>query len=276
MFIQTEALPDPNRLKFIPGEEVLPSGTAEFPDEESAERSPLAARLFGVDGVTGVTLATDHLVVAKEGGEDWMVLKPMLLGAIMDHFMSGAPAVHGLTPSAAPVADNSDGDPVVAEIKDLIETRIRPAAQQHGGDVHFRAFKDGDVLCEFEGSAFSLIGGMTNVLRHYVPEVVAVKDYRDALPKPGLETPTAEAIQKLLDERINPAVAGHGGYISLIDVQDDRAYIRLEGGCQGCGMADVTLKQGVEVEIKSAVPEISQVLDVTDHAEGTNPYYRPA
>jgi len=80
-------------------------------------------------------------------------------------------------------------------------------------------------------------------------------------------------VQQVLDERINPSVASHGGHIALIDVKADTAYIRLEGGCQGCGMADVTLKQGIEVEIKSAVPAILQVLDVTDHAGGTNPYY---
>ena len=101
------------------------------------------------------------------------------------------------------------------------------------------------------------------------------KDYRDAIPKKGLDTPEGRAIQAVLDERINPAVAGHGGHISLIDVKDDQAFIRLEGGCQGCGMADVTLKQGVEVEIKGAVPSISAVLDVTDHAGGNNPYYSP-
>ena len=131
------------------------------------------------------------------------------------------------------------------------------------------------MLVEFQGSAFSLIGGMTNVLRHYVPEVVAVKDYRDALPKPGLDTVEAKSIQTVLDERINPAVASHGGHISLIDVQGDIAYVRLEGGCQGCGMADATLKQGIETEIREAVPAINQVLDVTDHAGGTNPYYQP-
>ena len=113
------------------------------------------------------------------------------------------------------------------------------------------------------------------MLQHYVPEVQAVKDYRDALPKPGLESPVGLGVQRVLAERVNPAVASHGGYIALVDVQEDTAYIRLEGGCQGCGMADVTLKQGVEREILQAVPEITRVLDVTDHAGGSNPYYQP-
>ena len=97
----------------------------------------------------------------------------------------------------------------------------------------------------------------------------------DAISKPGLETPTGKAVREVLDSRINPSVAGHGGHIALVDVQDDTAYIRLEGGCQGCGMADVTLKQGIETEIMQAVPQIRAVLDVTDHAGGTNPYYEP-
>ena len=107
MFIQTEALPDPDRLKFIPGETVLPVGSAEFPDEESAERSPLAERLFGVDGVAGITLHADHVVVEKDPDLDWMVMKPMVLGAIMDHYTSGAPVMHGMeaeAPENAPAA----------------------------------------------------------------------------------------------------------------------------------------------------------------------------
>ena len=95
------------------------------------------------------------------------------------------------------------------------------------------------------------------------------------MPKPGLGTEEGKAIRQLLDERINPQVAAHGGHIALVDVKGDTAYIRLEGGCQGCGMADVTLKQGVVREIQARVPAITTVLDVTDHAGGTNPYYQP-
>ena len=161
------------------------------------------------------------------------------------------------------------------QIQDIINTRIKPAAEQMGGTVTYKAFNNGTLYVEFTGPTMALASGMTNVIGHHVPQVTAVKDFRDAIPKKGLDTPDGRAIQAVLDERINPAVAGHGGHISLIDVSEDTAFIRLEGGCQGCGMADVTLKQGVEVEIKGAVPSIVAVLDVTDHAGGDNPYYSP-
>ncbi|MDP6068929.1 MAG: NifU family protein [Alphaproteobacteria bacterium] len=113
------------------------------------------------------------------------------------------------------------------------------------------------------------------MLRHYLPQVERVVDYQDTIPKPGLDTIEGQTIQKLLDEQVNPQVAGHGGHIALVDVQDTIVYIRLEGGCQGCGMASMTLKHGVEVAIKEAVPSIEQVLDTTDHAGGDNPYFQP-
>jgi len=106
------------------------------------------------------------------------------------------------------------------------------------------------------------------------PKVIASKSSAPETP-PDLDSPEAKAVQNVLDTEINPGVASHGGYISLVDVKDKIAYIRLGGGCQGCGMADVTLKQGVVVAIQKAVPEIVQVLDVTDHAGGSNPYYSP-
>lgn len=106
------------------------------------------------------------------------------------------------------------------------------------------------------------------------PKVIEPKPAAPATP-PNLDSPQAKAVQKVLDTEINPAVASHGGFITLVDVKDQTAYIRLGGGCQGCGMADVTLKQGVVVAIKKGVPEIKEVLDVTDHAGGNNPYYSP-
>lgn len=281
MFIQTEAVIDyPDGMKFFPGEPVLSTGTAEFPDEESAERSPLAQRLFAVDGVAAVILDPEAVMVAKETEFDWQVLKPLILGAIMEHYTSGQPIIANdptslvATESEEIVYDEVDAE-TQEKVEELLATRIKPVAEQTGGDVHFIGMKDGFALMEFEGGTLSLLAGINNVVRHYLPEIKGVKDVRDATPKPGLGTPEATTIQQVLDERINPAVAGHGGYISLIDVQEDRAYIRLEGGCQGCGMADVTLKQGIEVEIKDAVPTITQVLDVTDHAGGSNPYYTP-
>ena len=171
---------------------------------------------------------------------------------------------------------DEDADPELAtKIKDLIDTRIKPVASQSGGDVNYRGFKGGIVFLEITGAASELMAGIENMLRHYIPEVKGVADYRDAIPKPGLETADGKAIRQLLDERINPQVAAHGGHIALVDVQDDTVYIRLEGGCQGCGMADVTLKQGVAKEIQALVPAITKVLDVTDHAGGSNPYYQP-
>ncbi len=172
--------------------------------------------------------------------------------------------------------EDEDTDPeLAAQIKELIDTRIKPVASQNGGDVIYRGFKDGVVFLDITGAASGLMMGIENMLRHYVPEVEGVADYRDAIPKPGLDTAEGKAIRQLLDERINPQVAAHGGHIALVDVQDDTVYIRLEGGCQGCGMADVTLKQGVATEIQSLVPAITTVLDVTDHAGGANPYYQP-
>ena len=274
MFIQTEALADPDALKFLPGQPVLPSGTAHFPDAESSAGSPLAQRIFEVDGVTSVFFDPQSITVKKRDDTDWTTLKPVILGIIMEHFTAGGPAVVAEQGTDAPDDAGEDSE-TAAKIKELIDTRIRPAAAQDGGDVIYRGFKDGVVLLEMIGSGAGLKDGIENMLRHYVPEVAGVSDYRDALPKPGLETPEGKLIQALLDERVNPAVASHGGHIALVDVQDDTVYIRLEGGCQGCGMADVTLKQGIETEIKQAVPNITAVLDVTDHAGGTNPYYQP-
>ena len=274
MFIQTEALTAPDALKFLPGQPVLPSGTAHFPDAESSAGSPLAQRIFEVDGVTSVFFDPQSVTVKKRDDTDWKTVKPVILGIIMEHFTAGGPAVVAEQGTDVPDDAGEDSE-TAAKIKELIDTRIRPAAAQDGGDVIYRGFKDGVVLLEMIGSGAGLKDGIENMLRHYVPEVTGVSDYRDAMPKPGLETPEGKLIQALLDERVNPAVASHGGHISLVDVQDDTVYIRLEGGCQGCGMADVTLKQGIETEIKQAVPNITAVLDVTDHAGGSNPYYQP-
>ena len=197
----------------------------------------------------------------------------------MDHYSSGQPIL--INGDATPeelqfdFEDRPEDAEIIKQVQELMETRIKPAAEQMGGEVNYKAFNEGTLYVEFVGPTMTLADKMTNVISHYVPEVRTVKDYRDAIPKPGLSTPEGRAIQAVLDEKINPAVAGHGGHISLIDVTEDTAFIRLEGGCQGCGMADVTLKQGVEVEIKGAVPSIAAVLDVTDHGGGSNPYYSP-
>ncbi|MCH8091683.1 MAG: NifU family protein [Proteobacteria bacterium] len=275
MFIQTEATSDPGTVKFLPGKPVMPSGTAEFADIEASNASPLARRLFAIDGVARVALDAEAITVAISDAENWQVLKPAILGAIMEHFVAGDAVIEDAAEGPGGNGADEEEDEVSAQIRDLIDTRIRPAVAQNGGEVIFHGFKDGLVSLEMVGAGWAARGGVENMLRHYVPEVTGIKDYVDASSKPGLNTPEAQAILQVLEERINPSVASHGGHISLVDVQDDTVYIRLEGGCQGCGMADVTLKQGIEVEIKRVVPKITTVLDTTDHAGGSNPYYEP-
>ena len=194
MLIQTEATANPARMRFLPGQTLLSAGTAGFLDKKSSARSPLAQRLFEIEGITSVYLDPQAVTLTKTDDVEWPMLKPVILGTIMEHFATGEPVIL------------DEGQP---------------------------------------------------------------------LPRPGLDTAEGKAIQNLLETKINPQVASHGGRISLVDVQDDTAYIRLEGACQGCGMADVTLKQGVVKEIKALVPAIGTVLDVTDHAGGANPYYQP-
>ena len=279
MFIQTEQTPDAATMKFFPGRTVLTSGEMAFSSPEDAAQSPLAERLFQIDEVSAIALGSDFIAVSKAESADWQLIKPMILGAIMEHLMAGQPVVIGedSNPIAEDESDEAgDTDEIVAQITELIETRVRPAVTQDGGDVIFQEFKNGKVVLEFQGSAFRFKDGIANILRHYVPEVVAVVDHPDAKSKPGLETPNGKAVAEILETQINPAVAAHGGHIALVDVEGDTVYIRLEGGCQGCGMVDVTLKQGVEVEIKRAVPSIAHVLDVTDHQDGDNPYYQPS
>lgn len=278
MFIQTEATHDANRMRFLPGRAVYPDGVLAFASAAEAKRSPLASRLFGIEEVRAVEFGPDSVTITKADEAEWLQLKPAVLGAIMDHFVAGIPVLLEDVPAPEGAVDLplDENDAIVGEIRELIETRIRPAAVQGGGDIQLRGWRDGIVYLEMQGPAFRLKAGIENMLRHYVPEVEGVADWRDARPKPGLRTPEGQAIRELLDRVINPQVASHGGHISLVDVEVPRAYIRMEGGCQGCGMANVTLKQGVEVQIKEAVPAIREVLDVTEHADGTNPYYQPA
>ena len=157
MFIQTEATPNPATLKFIPGRLVLDTGTMEFSSRESAARSPLAGHLFEVPGVTGVFYGADFITVTKADG-DWQHIKPAILGAIMEHYMSGAPLLADGSAANDEEADeadeffNPDDAETVAQIKDLIETRVRPAVANDGGDITFRGFKDGIVYLNMKGS----------------------------------------------------------------------------------------------------------------------------
>ncbi|HEV3499568.1 MAG TPA: NifU family protein [Bradyrhizobium sp.] len=187
MFIQTEATPNPATLKFIPGRTVLDAGTLEFTSREAAARSPLAEKLFAVPGVTSVFYGSDFVTVTKDES-DWQHLKPAILGAIMEHYMSGAPLLADGTVASDEAADEedeffSDDDAeTVATIKDLIETRVRPAVANDGGDITFRGFKDGIVYLNMKGSCAgcpsstaTLQHGIQNLLRHFVPDVVEVR-----------------------------------------------------------------------------------------------------
>ena len=187
MFIQTEATPNPATLKFIPGRAVLGSGTMEFTSREAAARSPLAEKLFGVPGVTSVFYGSDFVTVTKDDS-DWQHLKPAILGAIMEHYMSGAPLLADGSVASDAAAEEQDeffneaDAETVATIKDLIETRVRPAVAGDGGDITFRGFKDGVVYLNMKGSCSgcpsstaTLQHGIQNLLKHFVPDVVEVR-----------------------------------------------------------------------------------------------------
>jgi Fe-S cluster biogenesis protein NfuA len=184
MFIQTEPTPNPATLKFLPGRVVLAHGTLDLRDKAAAAQSPLAEKLFDVAGVSGVFFGSDFIAVTKAQGE-WQQLKPAILGAIMEHFMSGVPVMR--SEDAAPAGDADeffepqDGE-TVATIKELIETRVRPAVANDGGDITFRGFKDGVVYLDMKGacsgcpsSTATLRHGIQNLLRHYLPDVIEVR-----------------------------------------------------------------------------------------------------
>jgi len=183
MFIQTEQTPNPATLKFLPGYPVMASGTANFTSDQAAQISPLATRLFSLPEVTGVFLGADFVTVSKSEEGDWYQLKPAILAVIMEHFTAGRPILLG-DPATSPTAGASeeDEDEVVAQIKELLETRVRPAVAQDGGDIIFHDFEDGIVYLHMQGSCSgcpsstaTLKAGIENMLRHYLPEVVEVR-----------------------------------------------------------------------------------------------------
>ena len=183
MFIQTEATPNPATLKFLPGRPVLEQGTLDMRDPAQAAKSPLAERLFGIAGVNGVFFGSDFITVSKASGE-WPQLKPAILGAIMEHFMSGMPVLRQeqAQGSATEFFDEADAE-TVATIKELIETRVRPAVAQDGGDITFQGFRDGVVFLNMRGSCAgcpsstaTLKHGIQNLLRHFVPEVREIQE----------------------------------------------------------------------------------------------------
>lgn len=186
MFIETESTPNPATLKFLPGRDVMgASGTADFATAEAAARSPLASRIFGLPGVARVFLGSDFITVTQAGDADWAGLRPQVLGAVMDHFLSGLPAVEGVA-AGDEEGGEDDFDPadaeIVDQIKELLDTRVRPAVAGDGGDIVFRGFREGIVRLHLQGacsgcpsSRATLKHGVENMLRHYVPEVVAVE-----------------------------------------------------------------------------------------------------
>jgi Fe-S cluster biogenesis protein NfuA len=182
MFIQTEQTPNPATLKFIPGRTVMPAGTANFTDRETAQRSPLAERLFAMPQVTGVFLGADFITVTKDDEGDWYQLKPAILGVIMEHFTTGRPVLLAAPGAADAVEAEEEEDEIVAQIKELLETRVRPAVAQDGGDIIFHDFEDGVVYLHMQGSCSgcpsstaTLKAGIENMLRHYIPEVNEVR-----------------------------------------------------------------------------------------------------
>ncbi len=182
MFIQTESTPNPATLKFLPGQTVLETGTADFPNADVASASPLATGIFATAGVTGVFLGNDFVTVTKEDGTEWDHIKPAILGAIMEHFQSGKAAITGETTGDGHAAHDGPDAEIVGQIKELLDTRVRPAVAQDGGDITFHGFDSGIVYLHMQGacagcpsSTLTLKMGIENLLRHYIPEVLEVR-----------------------------------------------------------------------------------------------------
>jgi Fe-S cluster biogenesis protein NfuA len=182
MFIETEATPNPATLKFLPGREVMGAGTADFAAQDTAARSPLASALFALPGVARVFLGGDFITVTKADGIAWQALKPQVLGAVMEHFVAGRAVIEGADADAPDEDVDPEDQEIVAQIKELIDTRVRPAVAGDGGDIIFRGYRDGIVRLHMQGacsgcpsSRATLKHGIENMLRHYVPEVQSVE-----------------------------------------------------------------------------------------------------
>ena len=181
MFIQTQDTPNPATLKFIPGVPVMESGTADYPAADSAKSSPLATRIFQIDGITGVFLGSDFVAVTKAEELDWFSLKPSILAGIMEHFASGLPVVESMRQDDGHSEVVTDSE-TVQQIKQLLDTRVRPAVAMDGGDITFCSFESGIVTLQMKGacagcpsSTATLKMGIENMLRHYIPEVTEVR-----------------------------------------------------------------------------------------------------
>ena len=189
MFIQTEPTPNPNTLKFLPGEPVASGAVTDYSSRDAAGASPLASALFAIDGVTRAFFGADFISLSKETSADWAVVKPLALAAIMDHYTSGAHQAEtaSASASASEFGGHSDheGDEnsdLIVQIKELLDTRVRPSVANDGGDIVFRSFKDGTVYLHMQGacsgcpsSTATLKHGIENLLRYYVPEVQSVE-----------------------------------------------------------------------------------------------------
>jgi Fe-S cluster biogenesis protein NfuA len=184
MFIETEGTPNPATLKFLPDREVMGGGTADFASAEAAVRSPLATAIFALPGVARVFLGGDFVSVTKTDAITWAALKPQVLGAVMEHFMSGRPIIEGDADPDSDLVEEvlPEDEEIVEQIRELLDTRVRPAVAGDGGDIVFRGYRDGVVRLYLQGSCSgcpssraTLKHGIENMLRHYVPEVVAVE-----------------------------------------------------------------------------------------------------
>ena len=182
MFIETEGTPNPATLKFLPGRYVMGAGTADFASLASAERSPLALALFDLGGVARVFLGGDFISVTKADDISWQALKPQVLAAIMDHFVADRPVIEGNAEDDLVEEIAPEDEEIVAQIRELLDTRVRPAVAGDGGDIVFRGYREGIVKLHMQGSCSgcpssraTLKHGIENMLRHYVPEVVAVE-----------------------------------------------------------------------------------------------------
>ena len=188
MLIHTEHTPNPSTRKFLPGQTVMESGSRDFPDPESAEASPLASALFSTGMVEGVFFGRDFISVTAAPTVEWTMLEPEVVGVLLDHFVSGAPLFTAGTAAGIHIADEAafEEDPadseIIDQIKDLLETRVRPAVAQDGGDIVYRGYKDGHLYLAMQGacsgcpsSAVTLKRGIESLIRHYVPEVESVE-----------------------------------------------------------------------------------------------------
>ena len=181
MFIQTESTPNPLTLKFMPGRIVMESGTAYFPDKKSGKESPFALRLFEVEGVEGVFFGSDFITITKNESTNWEIIKPAILGAIMEHYSSKEKIIEESADNKSANLNKNDSE-IVKKIKELIETRVRPAVAMDGGDIVFDNFEDGIVYLHMQGSCSgcpsstaTLKSGIENMLKHYIPEVIEVR-----------------------------------------------------------------------------------------------------